>query len=1059
MNKIFGLARLKRVIWLICLLLLLNIALSACGNSGAIPAPPAETVLPAGVGPADWPMWGRDARQSGYNSGAVELNASAASNLALRWVYEAGSPVETSPAVVGETLYFNDGRGQVVALNRADGVVRWRYQYNSTSHSSPAFAANKIFFADDSGLVVALNANDGKLLWQHKLDRPTKASPLIENSQLYLATLPDAAGKPGMLVALDLENGATLWQYVLPSGFAQNTPAVAGGAFFLPEAISQNSGGVVRIAKDSQPATFDIAQLNRPAIYAAGQLYTATGRGLAALPAMQRLASPQWFFGANLDATKTETPSAPAASPETLLVPLLGPDGNSLLKSLNAKDGKPGWELKTTGLLGPIAISGGGVAFAGSSEGRLWAVDLKSGLELWTYQTSSSLATRPVVAGDSVYIGGASGQLYAFGRATSNNPASPGGLQVYTVSGANNLPQIFSLDINGKSTPLLSGEFLQPIAQEANWPSVPAGIRAGAVLSPDNRKIAFVSYSVAAVRAKTNLFLMNVDGSNIQALDDANALSQDLAFAPDGKELFFTSLRANSFFRLKLDGPNQALPFNKEATSGAISLPVISADNRFIYFNSYEAGRERGKSGLARIDRDGSNLLLLAREDAPITALTTSPDNRWLAYSLSFDNKPGEIWLRRSTGEQPRKLTEGSGPLAFSPDGKWLSYSEGNNRKLLALDAAANPLPANSNAFNLDGKILTLSWTQGDGKASTPEPGQPQTILSEAAQSYNDPVGKFVFSANGRLYLMNSSATSFALLPNQPAGRNSAPQFSGDGKRLVFVNEISDANSAQIWVWQVGPEAPHQLTFSGRNWWPALSQDGASIAFSSQRNNLTTPEIFLLTPNFGELANLEAARQSDARAKQLTNLGSGAYQPGWVTDNILVFAGFSTKNLQGNSVEPALNLWRLSTDNFNETYALTELVSSADVPPAGILFPKSLPAQNGIFMLRLLNQNGQINLSPAFFGIATPTFESIRSECPGYFPNWLDSSGKSMACVADAKLLKAEPQTLREVLEGRVPAGGIWRGTSLKGATEPVSPPFALLSSNRYPVDGLAWGK
>lgn len=80
-------------------------------------------------------------------------------------------------------------------------------------------------------------------------------------------------------------------------------------------------------------------------------------------------------------------------------------------------DGKVAWELRGGGAFGPPAIAGDTV-YAGSADGRLYAVELATGKERWRYAAEEDLTTRPAVADGAVYVSSLQDTLFAVDAAT-----------------------------------------------------------------------------------------------------------------------------------------------------------------------------------------------------------------------------------------------------------------------------------------------------------------------------------------------------------------------------------------------------------------------------------------------------------------------------------------------------------------------------------------------------------------------------------------------------------------------------------------------------------------
>ena len=76
----------------------------------------------------------------------------------LRWRYETGHNVFSSPAVVDGVVYVGSGDDYLYALDAASGQLRWRYQTGGSSvYSSPAVVDGVVYVGSEDGSVYALS--------------------------------------------------------------------------------------------------------------------------------------------------------------------------------------------------------------------------------------------------------------------------------------------------------------------------------------------------------------------------------------------------------------------------------------------------------------------------------------------------------------------------------------------------------------------------------------------------------------------------------------------------------------------------------------------------------------------------------------------------------------------------------------------------------------------------------------------------------------------------------------------------------------------------------------
>jgi len=71
----------------------------------------------------------------------------------LRWKFETGSIVRSSPIAVGDKLFFGSYDGNFYVLNRFSGELLWKYQTERMISSSPAYYDGKVYVASEDGTI------------------------------------------------------------------------------------------------------------------------------------------------------------------------------------------------------------------------------------------------------------------------------------------------------------------------------------------------------------------------------------------------------------------------------------------------------------------------------------------------------------------------------------------------------------------------------------------------------------------------------------------------------------------------------------------------------------------------------------------------------------------------------------------------------------------------------------------------------------------------------------------------------------------------------------------
>ena len=298
-----------------------------------------------------------------------------------KWAFDAGTPIPSSPAVGGGAVYFGTRDGQYYAVDAATGKQRWKvvtgalvpwpwgHESGDVYMSSPAFADGVVYFGAGDGRVYAVDATTGKEKWHAQTGGRVRASPAIDAARVY------AGSADGRVYAFDRATGAPQWKFETEGvrlnsgdfGFdrrtVQSSPAVANGMVFVG-------------ARD-------------------GWIY-----GLDAATGAEK-----WRFDHKVSWINT--------SPAVLDgVVYAGSSDAQFVQALDAATGKELWRT-TTGTTWSSPAVAGDLIYVGDGQGRVHALDRKTGKLLWSFRTGSTVYSSPTPSGDLVFVGSTDGGVYA----------------------------------------------------------------------------------------------------------------------------------------------------------------------------------------------------------------------------------------------------------------------------------------------------------------------------------------------------------------------------------------------------------------------------------------------------------------------------------------------------------------------------------------------------------------------------------------------------------------------------------------------------------------------
>ena len=234
--------------------------LQRVGAVGALavlgPTTAGGTQLPSTSNPpgtTHWQRYGYDLQNTRFNPQEKTLGKDNVSQLKVKWQFDLDVPIETTPAVVGDLLFFGV-RGALYALNTITGERKWTYEMVSSEEGRPPrpstlgrgaqFYDGRLYFGDSLGIVHCVDAANGKSIWKTSVQPDTTRTRPIRvhcacaafDGKIYLGTV----GQMNRALCLDAETGAIRWQFWVtgpeyPGG---------GGAIWTSPAVDEEQRNV-----------------------------------------------------------------------------------------------------------------------------------------------------------------------------------------------------------------------------------------------------------------------------------------------------------------------------------------------------------------------------------------------------------------------------------------------------------------------------------------------------------------------------------------------------------------------------------------------------------------------------------------------------------------------------------------------------------------------------------------------------------------------------------------------------------------------------------------------
>ena len=176
-----------------------------------------------------WAGYGFDDNNSRSNPLETTVSAANASTLAEVWRVDGVDGVTSTPAVVGDWVYFGSWDGYLRAVDLDDGTERWATRLTSGQgpgvmvDASPRIHGNTVYVGDGEGVLHAVDRRDGTIRWSVPLDTHPQTrlfgSPVVVDGLVVIGVASYELAIPkadytftGSVVALDAETGDEVWR-------------------------------------------------------------------------------------------------------------------------------------------------------------------------------------------------------------------------------------------------------------------------------------------------------------------------------------------------------------------------------------------------------------------------------------------------------------------------------------------------------------------------------------------------------------------------------------------------------------------------------------------------------------------------------------------------------------------------------------------------------------------------------------------------------------------------------------------------------------------------------
>jgi outer membrane protein assembly factor BamB len=163
----------------------------------------------------------------------------------IRWEFDTGDKIWTSPAVEDGVVYVSNYERKLFAVSSTDGSELWPIELPASIASSPVVSGNSVFFGTFSNELYAVDSSNGNVKWAFGGGNWFWSTPVIKDGVVYAGCLDHE------IYALNANTGAKLWQFVADEPIV-STPVLAGNLLVAASesgdmyVLESDSGDLVR---------------------------------------------------------------------------------------------------------------------------------------------------------------------------------------------------------------------------------------------------------------------------------------------------------------------------------------------------------------------------------------------------------------------------------------------------------------------------------------------------------------------------------------------------------------------------------------------------------------------------------------------------------------------------------------------------------------------------------------------------------------------------------------------------------------------------------------------
>lgn len=345
-----------------------------------------------------WPIFRGDSRLSGVADGPI------GSKLTLKWTYETGDEIESSPVTADGIVVIGSSDGCVHALSLQDGTRRWKTDLENGVEAPPLLCGDTVLVGNLSGVFFCLDRDDGSERWRYATEGKITGSALVVTNHEGKA-MAVFGSYDSTLHAVSLVSGQREWIYE-SDGFINGAPATDGHSIVFGGCDGQVH--FVGIVDGAALGNVDVeSYVAASPAFVDGFVYIGQFAGqFFGIDAVRR--ERVWTY----NATRDGAPFFSSAAVGEEVVVFGGRDNR--VHCVDRRSGEKRWTFTTRDEADASPVIAGDRVVTASNDGRVTILSLREGKQLAVYEIGAAVTGSPAVSGRHIIVGAEDGRVYAF---------------------------------------------------------------------------------------------------------------------------------------------------------------------------------------------------------------------------------------------------------------------------------------------------------------------------------------------------------------------------------------------------------------------------------------------------------------------------------------------------------------------------------------------------------------------------------------------------------------------------------------------------------------------